>query len=106
MMIIICFSLPDLQGTHIYLILQRVRSKVVLHGAGQCFMGEGGASWGGAVLQRAGSASGENGTAICTTVYPTFWRVFVGLLDLRVRLPHVLTCFRGVNGRSGDALYF
>ncbi len=29
------------------------------------------------------------------SVYPTFWRVFVGLSDLRVRLPHVLACFRG-----------
>ena len=31
------------------------------------------------------------------SVFPTIWLVFVGLLDLRVRLPHVLTCFRGVN---------
>ena len=57
-------------------------------------MGEGGAS-GGWCFQ------GENETALCATVYPTFWRVFVGLLDLRVRLPHVLTCFRGIIGPSG-----
>ena len=57
--------------------------KAALQVGRQCFMG-------------AGSASGENGTAICTTVYPTISRVFVGLLDLRVRLPHVLACFCGV----------
>ena len=31
------------------------------------------------------------------SVYPTIWYDFVGLLDLPFSLPHVLTCFRGVN---------
>ena len=34
-------------------------------------------------------------------VYPTFWHVFVGLLDLRVRLPHVFRRFR-VDFRHGN----
>ena len=79
--------------------------KAVLHGAGQCFRGQ-------AVLQEKTELPfaqpftprfGVFSWDYCPSrpVYPTFWRVFVGLLSFPFRLPHVLACFRGIIGPSG-----